>query len=191
MQDMNRAGLTSFGVVGCDADILEILKRWKMENRLPVRAFCIGGASAATPEQVERSLPQIARMKLFQGDSYINDVAFGESVYSPLHDPMFAVVSNPQPDQLAQWRRMAMEIARAGLPLHVHAQLRNTIDAFLDQIEAVNQQFPIGDLRWTLAHVNQINSAQLERMKKLRMNAAVHPWAVINGAIMHEAFGSG
>jgi len=37
--------------------------------------------------------------------------------------------------------------------------------------------------------VNQINAAQLERMKKLGMYAAVHPWAVINGAIMHEEFG--
>jgi len=191
MQDMNRAGLTSFGVVGCDADVLEILRRWKMQDRLTVRAFCIGGASAATPEQVDRSLPLIARMKLFQGDSYINDVAFGESVYSPLHDRMFAVDSDPQPDQLAQWRRMATEIARARLPLHVHAQLRDTIDAFLDQIEAVDRQYPIRDLRWTLAHVNQINGPQLERMKKLGMYAAVHPWAVINGAIMHDAFGSG
>ncbi|HEX5106968.1 MAG TPA: amidohydrolase [Vicinamibacterales bacterium] len=190
IQDMNGAGLTSFGVVGCDADMLEMLRRWKAQDRLTVRAFCIGGASAATPEQVDRSLAQIARMKLFQGDSYINDVAFGESVYTPLHDPMFAVDSNPRPEQLAQWRRIAAEIARARLPLHVHAQLRGTIDAFLDQIEAVNQQYPITDLRWTLAHVNQINAAQLERMKKLRMNAAVHPWAVINGAIMREAFGN-
>jgi hypothetical protein len=43
----------------------------------------------------------------------------------------------------------------------------------------------------TLAHVNQINAAQLERMKNLGMYAAVHPWAVINGAIMHEGFGDG
>jgi predicted amidohydrolase YtcJ len=28
-------------------------------------------------------------------------------------------------------------------------------------------------------------------MKKLGMYAAVHPWAVINGAIMHEGFGDG
>jgi predicted amidohydrolase YtcJ len=130
-------------------------------------------------------------MKLFQGDSYIDNVFFGESVYGPLHDPMFALKSNPTPDQLAQWRRMAMEIAKAGLPLHVHAELTNTIDAFLDQIDAVNKEHPIKNLRWTLAHINQINAAQLERMKALGMYAAVHPWAVINGAIMHEGFGDG
>ena len=130
-------------------------------------------------------------MKLFQGDDYIDDVFFGESVYTPLHDRMFAIKSDPPAEQLAQWRRMAMEIAKAGLPLHVHAELRDTIDAFLDQIEAVNKEFPIKNLRWTLAHVNQINASQLERMKRLGMYAAVHPWAVINGAIMHEGFGDG
>jgi hypothetical protein len=39
--------------------------------------------------------------------------------------------------------------------------------------------------------VNQINAAELDRMKRLGMYAAVHPWAVINGAIMHEGFGDG
>ena len=189
--DMNRAGLTSFGVAGCNADVLEVMQRWKAQNRLPVRVFCISGAAAGSPEQVERSIPLIARMKLFQGDTFIDDVVFGESVYTPLHDRMFAVDSDPAPEQLAHWRRLATEIAKARLPLHVHAELRDTIDAFLDQIEAVNKEYPIRNLRWALAHVNQINASQLERMKKLGMYAAVHPWAVINGAIMHEGFGSG
>ena len=191
VRDMNRAGLTSFGVPGCEAEVLAILEKWKTEERLNVRTFCIGGAAAGTPQAVDRSLQQIAGMKLFQGDSFIDDVSFGESVYSPLHDPMFALKSNPPPDQLAQWRRMAMAIAQAGLPLHVHAELTGTIDAFLDQIDAVNKEYPIKNLRWALAHVNQINASQLERMKKLGMYAAVHPWAVINGAIMHEGFGDG
>ncbi len=191
LQDMNRAGLTSFGVPGCVPDVLEILERWKAEGRLPGRFFCIEGAAAATPEQADRSIRQIADMKLFQGDSSIDTIYFGESVYSPLHDPMFATESHPPADQLAQWRRMAMAIAKAGLPLHVHAELAPTIDAFLDQIEAVNAEYPVKPLRWTLAHVNQINAAELERMKRLGMYAAVHPWAVINGAIMHEGFGDG
>jgi hypothetical protein len=104
---------------------------------------------------------------------------------------MFALKSNYSADQLAIWRRLAMEIAKDGLPLHVHAELHDTIDAFLDQIEAVNKEHPIKGLRWTLAHINQINAAQLDRMKRLGMYAAVHPWAVINGAIMHEGFGDG
>ncbi len=191
VQDMNRAGLTSVGVPGCNADVLDIFQKWKAQDQLNVRIFCIDGVAAGTPEQVDRALTQIPKIKLFQGDSYIDNIFFGESVYGPLHDPMFALKSDPKPDQLEQWRRMAMEIAKAGLPLHVHAELHDTIDAFLDQIEAVNKEHPIKSLRWTLAHVNQINAPQLERMKKLGMYAAVHPWAVINGAIMHEGFGDG
>ena len=191
LDDMNRAGLTSVGVPGCNADVLDIFQKWKAQGKLNLRIFCIEGAAAGAPDQVGRSLEQISRMKLFQGDSYIDSIFFGESVYQPLHDPMFALKSDPSPDQLQQWRRIAMEIAKAGLPLHVHAELHNTIDAFLDQIEAINQEHPIKNLRWTLAHVNQINAPQLERMKKLGMYAAVHPWAVINGGIMQEGFGDG
>ena len=191
VEDMNRAGLTSVGVPGCNADVLDIFQKWKAQGQLNIRIFCIDGAAGGTPEQVDKALEQIPRMKLFQGDSYIDSIFFGESVYGPLHDPMFAIKSDPTPDQLQQWRRMAMEIAKAGMPLHVHAELHDTIDAFLDQIEAINKEHPIKGLRWTLAHVNQINAAQLERMKKLGMYAAVHPWAVINGAIMHDEFADG
>ena len=189
--DMNRAGLTSFGVPGCNRDVLDILEKWKAQGQLNARVFCIDGAAANNPEQVEQALQQIPRMKLFQGDAYIDNIFYGESVYQPLHDPMFAPKSNPRPDQLLEWRRLALEIAKAGLPLHVHAELRDTIDAFLDQIEAINKEHSIKNLRWTLAHVNQINASQLERMKKLGMYAAVHPWAVINGGNMREEFGDG
>ena len=192
VKDMNRAGLTSFGVAGCNADVLEIFQKWKAQGHLNVRVFCIGGAAAGSPEQVDRSLQQIAQMKLFQGDE-LHRQRRSSAKACTRRCTTRCSRSSPirKPDQLAQWRRMAMEIAKAGLPLHVHAELHDTIDAFLDQIEAVNKEYPIKNLRWALAHVNQINAAQLERMKKLGMYAAVHPWAVINGGIMHEGFGDG
>ena len=48
VKDMNRAGLTSFGVAGCNADVLEIFQKWKAQGRLPLRVFCIGGAAAGS-----------------------------------------------------------------------------------------------------------------------------------------------
>ncbi|HYR90038.1 MAG TPA: amidohydrolase [Terriglobia bacterium] len=190
IKDLNRAGLTAFGSAGCEADLLPVYRRWADQGQLNVRVFCIDGVgTGTTPEQVARALPQIAQMKLFQGDNYIDHVTFGESVYGPLHDPMFLVKSNPKPDQLALWRRIITEIAKAGLPLHVHAELEDTIDGFLDQIEAVNKEYPIKNLRWVLAHVNRIKPSHLARMKELGMYAAVHPWGVINGGINHRIFG--
>jgi len=189
IKDMNRAGLTAFGVAGCDPNLVSMYRTWEAQSQLNVRIFCIDGQGAGTPEQVDRALPLIGGMKLFQGSNYVDNVLYGESVYGPLHDPMFDSVSDPKPEQLAQWRRLAMEIAKNRLPLHVHAELKNTIDGFLDQIEAVNKVYPVKNLRWMLAHFNQSNASQLERMKKLGMYAAVHPWNVINGGIMHEIFG--
>jgi predicted amidohydrolase YtcJ len=128
-------------------------------------------------------------MKVGQGDDFIDQIAFGESVYGPLHDPMFIKASSPGADDLAQWRRMATAIAKAGLPLHVHANLTATISAFLDQIEAIDRDQRVAPLRWALAHLNQVDASHLARMKKLGVAAAVHPWAVINGGINRRVFG--
>jgi predicted amidohydrolase YtcJ len=187
IKDLNKMGLTAFGSAGCEADVLPVYQKWASQGQLNVRVFCItspGGGGGT-----EQLLPRIAQMKPFQGDGYIDHTFYGEGVLGSLHDPMFVPRSDPKPDQLATWRRIATEIAKAGLPLHVHANLTNTIDAFLDQIEAIHKEYPIKNLRWTLAHVNQLNASHLERMKKLGMYAAVHPWAVINGGINQTVFG--
>jgi predicted amidohydrolase YtcJ len=190
IRDMNRWGLTTFGVPGCDRDLVAMYRRWEQQNQLNVRVFCIDGAPTGnSAEQVDKALPQIAQMKLFQGDDYIDNIFYGENVYGPLNDPMFLVKSDPKPEDLLQWRRIATEIAKAHMPLHVHTELHNTIDAFLDQIEAINKEYPVKNLRWTLAHMNQVNDQELERMKRLGLYLALHPWTVINGGIMHQAYG--
>jgi predicted amidohydrolase YtcJ len=190
IKDMNRWGLTAFGVPGCDRDLVAMYRKWQERDQLNVRVFCIDGVGGGgTPDAVDKALPQIAQIKLFQGDNYIDNIFYGEGVYGPLSDPMFLIKSDPKPDQLVQWRRLATAVAQAGLPLHVHTELHDTIDAFLDQIEAINKEHPIKNLRWALAHMNQVNEAQLERMKKLGMYLALNPWAVINGGIMHNVYG--
>jgi predicted amidohydrolase YtcJ len=190
IKDLNRAGLTAFGVPGCEAELIGLYKKWAAEDKLNVRTYCINGVGVGnSAEQVEKALPRIAEMKLFQGDNYVDDIFYGESVYGPLHDPMFIKKSDPKPEQLALWRKIATEIAKDRLPLHVHANLTDTIDGFLDQIEAINKQYPIKNLRWVLAHVNQLNATQLARMRELGLYAAVHPWGVINGGINQRVFG--
>jgi predicted amidohydrolase YtcJ len=186
-KDLNRMGLTSFGSAGCEPEAMPAFRKLADQGQLTVRVGCI--TTPAGGANIDQLLPRIGQMKLFQGDNYIDNIFYGETVYGPLHDPMFIPRSDPKPDQLATWRRIATEVAKAHLPLHVHANLTNTIDGFLDQIELINKEYPIKNLRWTLAHVNQLNPAQLDRMKNLGLYAAVHPWAVINGGINQEVFG--
>jgi predicted amidohydrolase YtcJ len=163
---------SSFGSAGCEEDVLPLYRRWASRGELNVRVFCI--TSALQPPS---------------GDQYIDHVAYGESVYGPLHDPMFVAKSNPTPAALAEWRRIATGVAQARRQLHVHANLTDTIGAFLDQIDLIRKEHPIADFRWTLAHVNQINATHLARMKDMRVHAAVHPWTIINGGINRTVFG--
>jgi predicted amidohydrolase YtcJ len=183
IRELNRSGLTAVGSAGCEVDQVARYTRWADESRLNIRVFCI-----TTPGGGNDMLSRIPQMRVFTGDAFVDHVAFGEN-FGALSDPMFRHRATTRPEDLAQWRRIVTEVAKAGIPLHVHTNFTETIDAFLDQIEAVNKEYPIRNLRWVLAHFNQPNAAQLERMKKLGMYAAVHPWAVINGGINLRQFG--
>ena len=190
IRDMNRAGLTAAGVSGCPADQEAVYQRLKTENRLNMRFFCERAANTGgTAETVERGLPEIGRIKLFQGDNYINAIRYGEAVFQPLHDNMLSPTTNPRPEQLALWRRIATEIAKSHLPLFVHATIEGTIGPFLDQIEAIEKEYPIDNLRWSLGHIDQITRAHIERMKKLNMYAAVGARPVVMGEIFRRSHG--
>jgi predicted amidohydrolase YtcJ len=185
IRDLNQAGLTAYGSAGCDESLLDRYRGWAAAGRLSLRVFCIttpGGAAGSEP-----FLARIRDMKAFQGDTWVSHIAFGENF--GLSDPMFRRLGPAKPEEAAQWRRIVTEVAKARLPLHVHANFENTIDLFLDHIEAVDREYPIRNLRWVLAHFNHPNASQLERMKRLGMYAAVHPWAVINGGINLRQFG--
>ena len=184
IKELNRSGLTAVGSAGCEIDQVARYRRWADESRLNIRVFCITTPGGGGNELVSR----IPQMRVFNGDPFVDHVAFGEN-FGALSDPMFRHRETTKAEDLAQWRRIVTEVAKAGLPLHVHTNFTETIDAFLDQIEAVNKEYPIRNLRWVLAHFNQPNAAQLERMKRLGMYAAVHPWAVINGGINLRQFG--
>ncbi len=92
---------------------------WRFSNDGRRRDGSTSGcfASAALRRHARAGRPihqQIAQMKLFQGDEYIDNVVFGESVYTPLHDRMFAVKSTRNPSSSSsgtRWRWKSPEPA--------------------------------------------------------------------------------
>jgi predicted amidohydrolase YtcJ len=189
IQDWNRAGLTAVGSSGCPTEQVEAYRQWYRQSRLNMRVFCIQAFPAANPPAVDRVLPQIAQLKLFQGDDYLNTTVYGEQVYGPVNDNMLDVKPSQKPEDWLQLERVLREVARARLPLHVHATLTASIDGFLNTIEEVNKEYPIRNLRWALIHLDQINASHLERMKNLGMYAAVHARPTILGGIFAEIHG--
>ena len=86
-------------------------------------------------------------------------------------------------------RRLALALAERGLYVNSHVEMSAAIDAFLNEYEAINKERPIKGLRWSFSHLDQINEAQLERMKRLGMSAQIHSRPLIQGALMHKVHG--
>src|SRR5437762_2434682 len=80
-------------------------------------------------------------------------------------------------------------LAERGLYVNSHVEMTAAIDAFLDEYEAINKERPIKGLRWSFSHLDQVNEAQLERMKRLGMSAQIHSRPLIQGALMHKVHG--
>lgn len=197
--ELNRVGLTTIGTTTCEgggavpsaaAFIKDTYRRWADQGSLKIRVFCQDSAPVGnTPESLDKNLPLVAQMVLFQGNEYFDTVAYGEGVYGPASDDMLKVKPSQAPEDFRQWGRIALEVAKAGMPLHVHTTLEATADGFLNQIEQVNKQYPIRTLRWAFFHSDQINQSHLERMKKLGMYIGVHMRPTVMGGIFNRIRG--
>ena len=189
VRELNASGLTASGGT-CPDELVPTFREWARQGRLNKRFFCLVSVPMGNnADTVTKNLPQIAEIKLFQNDNWVDYFAYGEGNYGPASDNMVAVKGTQRPEDFRQWGRIAREVAKAGLPMHSHTTLEATADGFLDQIEEINKEFPVRNLRWTLIHVEQLNAKHLERMRNLGVNAAVQPRATIMGAIFNRVHG--
>lgn len=189
IRELNASGLTASSGT-CPDEFVPIFRKWAAEKRLNKRFFCLVAVGAGNnADAVTKALPQIAGLKLFQGDNWVDHIAYGEGLYGPAGDSMVAPKGTQPPEAFEQWGRIAREVARAGLPLHSHTTLEHTFNGFLDQIEKINREFPVRNLRWVLIHDEQVNATHLERMKNLGITAGIQPRATIMGGIYHRAHG--
>jgi hypothetical protein len=190
MKDMNKAGLTTVGGP-CPNEDIDSYRKWSEEGRLSVRFYCNISVPARNPMQADATIKAIPELKkkMFHGNAYLDVYIYGEHAYQPVGDNMVAVKATATKADFDQWGRIAREIAKAGLPLNQHATLTGSIDGFLDQIEEINKDIPVKNLRWSLIHLDQLNQTEIERMKKLGMYAGLQPRSTIMGAIFHRVHG--
>ena len=134
-------------------------------------------------------LKVIAQQKPFQGNDYFNNLGWGESGYAPVTTQLLRAVSNTKPEDMLQFKRVAVALAEKGLYYNTHVEMNDVINLFLDQYEDIAKNVPFKALRWSFSHLDQIDEVQLDRMKKLGMSALIHSRPLIQGALMHKAHG--
>ena len=189
---LNSMGVTAWldaGGRGMGAKHYEPYKFLADRGELNIRVFWTTIRQAATPAQVDAVITEIAKLKPFQGNDYFDNVGFGESVYAPVTTQLLRAASNTKPEDLAQMRRVALALAERGIYVNSHVEMREAIDAFLNEYESINKERPIKGLRWSFSHLDQVSAGQLERMKKLGMSAQIHSRPLIQGALMHNVHG--
>lgn len=187
MHDFNRVGITSVleatGRGVRDEDYHVLYEAWR-RGLLTVRV--------AFPFHAPGGLEHVRQWLRFApgyfGDEWLRTIGVGEWVSSRLSDD----VTPPRkvaPEVREEFRQIALELARNRRSLHLHATNDTTIDAILDVLEEVDRQHPIRDLRYTLTHIELVTDAQIARMKRLGMGAALQSRQVIQGGRMRRAWG--
>jgi predicted amidohydrolase YtcJ len=189
---LNSLGITAWldaGGRGMGAKHYEPYRYLADRGELDVRLFWTAIRQPATPAQVDAVIGEIRELKPFQGSDYFDNVGWGESVFAPVTTQLLRVASNTKPEDLAQMRRLLLALAERGLYVNSHVEMHAAIDAFLDVYESLNKERPIKGLRWSFSHLDQVDEAQLERMKRLGMTAQIHSRPLIQGALMHKVHG--
>lgn len=186
---LNSMGLTTsvdWGGYGFTEDWYEPFRELHRQNALTMRVFHGTWYNTVNAADTDKAVAQIRELKAFQGDDMMDRIGFGETVLLPLHDNPSNKGAQISKENLALWRRIVQAVAERGMHLSVHANQRDSLDAFLTQIEEINREKPIRGLRWSFAHVRQLNTEEIERMRKLGMAALVHSQATISGQILQR-----
>jgi predicted amidohydrolase YtcJ len=192
MRDLNKMGVTAFqdqGGTGVKPSHIEAFRIARDSGQMTVRSFYNYYEEPRSAADVDNLIGRMAQIKPFQGDDWFDLTGYGETLYFPLHDALLAKAANPSAEALQLWQRLGLALAKNGLHLNVHAQLRGSIEGFLTAMEAINKEKPIKGLRWTFSHLDQVQLQDLERMKRLDIYAQIHSRPTIQGALMFKVHG--
>jgi len=143
------------------------------------------GEELAEIDELTRVLPRDF------GDDRLRVTGIGELVVSGCHD--MEGLSPVDFDRDSRDRLLAVSrlVAQRGWPMHVHTILDSSIAAVLDAWEAVDAESRVGPLGFTLAHVEDMSPASLERARRLGLGLAVQNRLMLRAADTARAWGAG
>jgi predicted amidohydrolase YtcJ len=124
------------------------------------------------------------------GDDWLRYRGIGESLTRGIYDgSTVGLPYNPSDKDRAEFCEVARWAAEHGISVHQHAASDKAASLILDCYEAVNKEFPIGALRWQMAHMENASDSTLRRMKALGMGWAVQDRLLYSGGIVAKVLG--
>jgi hypothetical protein len=189
LHDLNKAGLTGSGGA-CTYE--DLYREFQSQGKNFMRFFCFltAPAEGRGGGGLDALIAGIPKLRYHDGDEWQDHSNWGERFGNiPGQDPY---IGNPEPipqQAFDDWGRVALALAKAGVPIQIHTVTVEGVEGQLRQVEKIAQQVNIRPLRWAFMHLEGITPAQTERMKKLNMFAAVNPREIVSGGLLHRVWG--
>jgi predicted amidohydrolase YtcJ len=157
----NALGLTGVINGGNLTDLELALRLWR-EDRLTIRMRPLFPADS--PQDVEtRALNNFSQSGRAVGDDLFRVAGFGERIGGT--DPMSL-----------QFEPTARMIAKHGWLLQQHSITLKENDFHLDVFRTIAREYPIGQMRWSIIHLQSIDEARLKTLKDLGCGASAQTW---------------
>ena len=162
--ELNRLGVT--GVVDpggfsiYPSHYAALQKLWR-EKSLSVRvAFSLFAQNVGTEFEEYKNLTQFLPMGF--GDDMLRFNGIGERITAGMYN-------NNTPDAAAKdkFLEVIRWAAKQGLSVTIHWPEDKSVHQLLDLYEEVNKETPIAPLRWSIAHLDNVSSETIMRMKAL------------------------
>ncbi len=164
-RELNRLGLT--GVVDpggnnvAPADYQALFRVWR-DRQLTIRvAYMLCGITPGS--EFDEYKNYLAMMPMGFGDDMLRFNGIGERITWAMN----GITGQAPEADLQKYYEIVRWAAQHNLTLTMHWDSDKNVDPLLTVWERVNKEFPIGNLRWTVAHLNDGSAATFERMKAL------------------------
>src|SRR5580693_955932 len=162
--EMNRLGVTGVVDPGGNNLIPEnyqpLFKVWR-QHQLTLRiAYSLCGPTPGKEFEELKSLTQMLPQGF--GDDMLKFNGIGERVTWGMNNN-----DHPTAEDQEKYYQIVRWAAQKGMPVTMHWPNDDSADALLSIYERVNAEFPISDLRWSVAHLTNASPLNLRRMKAM------------------------
>jgi predicted amidohydrolase YtcJ len=163
-REMNRLGVTGVGDPGGNnlnpENYQPVFKVWR-QQQLTIRvAYSLCGPTPGKEFEELKSLTQMLPQGF--GDDMLKFNGIGERVTWGMNNN-----DKPTADDREKYYQIVRWAAQRGMPVTMHWMNDATADTLLSIYERVNAEFPITDLRWSVAHLTNASPQNLRRMKAM------------------------
>jgi predicted amidohydrolase YtcJ len=162
--EMNRLGVTGVGDPGGNnlnpENYQPLFKVWR-QHQLTLRiAYSLCGPTPGKEFEELKSLTQMLPQGF--GDEMLKFNGIGERVTWGMNNN-----DHPTADDKEKYYQIVRWAAQKGMPVTMHWPNDASADTLLSIYERVHAEFPITDLRWSVAHLTNASSENLRRMKAM------------------------